>query len=273
LREISDPPKVLRVRGAISINPEERFLCIVGSRKYSPYGKEVVMDLLEGLRDYPVTIVSGLALGIDGIAHKEALRLGIRTIGVPGSGLNDSVLYPRSHQHLAKKILHSGGALVSEFENDFKATPWAFPKRNRIMAGLSHATLVVEATKKSGSLITARLAMEYSRDVCTVPGSIFSKNSEGPHSLIKNGATPITNSKEILEVLRIKTKEENSKMFIKNLSENERKIFILLKEPCSKENLTEKLDLSTQEINITLSTMELKGLIRESMGKIKKIES
>ena len=120
-----------------------------------------------------------LLLGIDSIAHRSALDAGLKTIAVPGSGLDDDALYPREHLQLAREIVEKGGALVSEYEPDFKATTWSFPRRNRIMAGLSKAVLVVEAERPSGTLITARLALDYGRDVFAVPGSIFSETSRG----------------------------------------------------------------------------------------------
>ena len=133
LREITDPPKKLFIKGELP-SEEMKFLCVVGSRKYSPYGKEVCRTLIEGLKGYDVVIVSGLALGIDAIAHEAALEVGLTTIAVPGSGLGDKVLHPSTNRNLAKRILDAGGALVSEFEEDFKATYYSFPQRNRIMA-------------------------------------------------------------------------------------------------------------------------------------------
>ncbi len=148
-----------------------------------------------------VSIVSGLAIGIDTIAHKAALKAGLHTLAVPGSGLDRKVLYPSVNRTFADTIIEKGGGLLSEFEAEFISTPWAFPKRNRIMAGLSHSILIIEAEKKSGTLITARLATEYNRNVLTVPGSIYSKNSEGPHLLMRLGATPITCPEDLHEAL------------------------------------------------------------------------
>jgi DNA processing protein len=200
LQEIPNPPKKLYIQGKLP-SPNLKLLCVVGSRKCTPYGQEVCKKLVSGLRDHDIVIVSGLALGIDGIAHKTALEVGLKTIAIPGSGLDESFLYPRSHKQLAKQILESGGALISEFEPQFQATQYSFPKRNRIMAGISHAVLVIEAEIKSGTLITSKFATEYNRDVFAVPGSIFSKNSDGPHMLIRLGATPIRTSEDILEAL------------------------------------------------------------------------
>lgn len=268
LKEITDPPKQLYIKGDFPDQKENKFLCVVGSRKYTPYGKEVCKKIIEGLAGYPIVIVSGLAIGIDSIAHNSALNVGLKTIAIPGSGLDDSVLYPSLNKNLAKKILEEGGALISEFEPNFRATPWSFPQRNRIMAGISHAVLVIEAEKISGTLITSRLATEYNRDVMIIPGSVFSKNSEGPHMLLRTGAIPITCSWDILNFFNFKNEEKNIDEILKDLSVDEIKIVKLLVEPIIKDDLIRILNLPASQINILLSTMELKGLISEKMGKI-----
>src|SRR3989338_8094698 len=190
LKEINDPPEQLRYEGEL---PREgnKLLAIVGSRKFTTYGREVCESLIAGLSGAPVTIVSGLALGIDSIAHRAALRADLQTIAIPGSGLDRKVLHPHSHVNLAEEIIENGGGLISEYDDLMPAGVWAFPRRNRIMAGLCHATLVIEAERKSGTLITSRLATEYNREVGAVPGSIHSPSSEGPHMLIRLGAALI----------------------------------------------------------------------------------
>ncbi|MBU3968607.1 DNA-processing protein DprA [Patescibacteria group bacterium] len=268
LKEITDPPKQLFIRGNFPDEKENKFLCVVGSRKYTPYGKEACKKIIEGLAGYPIVIVSGLAIGIDSVGHNSALNVGLKTIAVPGSGLDDSVLYPSLNKNLAKKILEKGGALISEFEPNFKATPWSFPQRNRIMAGISHAVLVIEAEKISGTLITSRLATEYNRDVMTIPGSIFSKNSEGPHMLLRTGATPIICSGDILNFFDFKSEKKDKKEILKDLSGDEIRIIELLREPITKDELIRKLGMPINSVNILLSAMELKGLISEKMGKI-----
>lgn len=140
LREIPRPPQKLSIRGKLPA-PYNIGLCVVGSRKYSSYGKMMCEKIIEGLKGYPITIISGLALGIDGIAHTSAIKAGLSTLAVPGSGLREDVLYPRSHFDLALSILKNNGCLLSEFEDDFKATFYSFPQRNRIMAGLSKQSL------------------------------------------------------------------------------------------------------------------------------------
>src|SRR3989339_1250495 len=199
LLEIPQPPKQLFIRGNLPDWENSKFVAVVGSRKYTNYGKEACEKIISGLRGCDVTIISGLAIGIDSIAHKSALEAKLKSIAVPGSGLNSSVIYPSINKKLADEIVQSGGCLLSEFEPDFQATTWSFPQRNRIMAGLSDAVMVIEAEIKSGTLITSRLATDYNRDVFAVPGSIFSPNSSGPNMLIRLGATPVTSSADILE--------------------------------------------------------------------------
>lgn len=270
LKEINDRPKKLYIKGKLP-SDDMKFLCVVGSRKYSQYGKDVCKTLIEGLRGYDIVIVSGLALGMDAIAHEAALEAGLKTIAVPGSGLGERKLHPNANRNLAKKILDAGGALISEFEENFKATLWSFPQRNRIMAGMSHATLIIEAEEKSGTLITSRLATEYNRDVLTVPASIFSSNSYGPHMLLRLGATPVRNSGDVLEALGfnpVEVKPRRDALF-ENLSEKEKKVIKILKTPMPRDELIAELSLPIQEANITLSAMEIKGIIKESMGEIR----
>ena len=273
LKEIPDKPKKLYYRGEIPDWENNKFLAIVGSRKYSDYGKSACQKLIEGLRGYPIIIVSGLALGIDSIANESALRAGLKTIAVPGSGIGRDAIYPPSHAGLSERILKAGGLLLSEFEPNQKSAPYMFPQRNRIMAGMSHSTLVVEAEKESGTLITARLSMEYNRDVLTIPGSIFSSNTEGPHYLIKNGATPIRESADILEALHIplENKPFDISKGLYDLSDNEIKVLEILKEPKSKEDLIELINMEISELNSLLSVMEIKGLVQESLGEIRRL--
>jgi DNA processing protein len=269
LQEIPDKPEKIFLIGNLP-SPETKILCVVGSRKYTNYGKEVCEKLIEGLRGYDIVIVSGLALGIDSIAHRSALDVGLKTIAVPGSGLGDKVLYPSSNKNLAEKIIEKGGALISEFEMDFHATPWSFPQRNRIMAALSDAVLVIEAETKSGTLITSKFATEYNRDVLTVPGSIFSKTSEGPNMLIRLGATPIRSSEDILEALGFKIDEEPKNLELKyaDCSAEEMKVIEILSTPLAKDELIREMRMPVSQANTIISIMEIKGLLKESMGEI-----
>src|ERR1035437_8716168 len=267
LLQINDPPKQLRIVGELP--QTEKYLCVVGSRKYSQYGKEVCEHLIDGLRGYSITIVSGLALGMDSIAHRAALKAGLPTIAVPGSGLSEKNLYPSTHRGLAEEIVNSGGALLSEFEDKFIATPYSFPQRNRIMAGMSHATFVVEAELKSGTLITSKYAIEYNRDVFTVPHSIFSKTSEGPHMLLRLGATPITQASDIVTALGLRPREELFQVRdYSDCSTDEKELIEILREPMSRDQIIRLLEKPVYVTQTIIATMEIKGLIKEEMGEI-----
>ena len=270
LLEIPEPPKELYIRGKMW-NPEDKLLAIVGSRSFSPYGKQVVEHLISGLAGQNIIIVSGLAMGIDSLAHQAALNYGLNTIAVPGSGLNDDILCPVTNRKLAREILESEGCLLSEFEPEAKSMIHFFPQRNRIMAGLCDAVLIVEAEIKSGTLITARLATEYNRDVLTIPGSIFSKTTEGPHMLLKLGATPIRTSTDILDALHIAHLEgENiSEKRYKDLTPEEMKIIESLGSPTPKDELIQKVNLPTNQVQGLLMMLEIKGLIKEEYGEIR----
>jgi len=268
LREIPDPPEQVYVRGKLPSN-DLKWLAVVGSRAVTPYGRQVCDHLIEGLRGYPIVIVSGLAYGVDALAHKAALSAGLPCVGVPGSGLDWDVLYPRANVTLAKEILKSNGALLSEYEPDQRAADWTFPQRNRIMAGLSHATLMIEAKEKSGSLITAKLTTEYNRDLLVVPGSIFSDASRGTHQFLKLGATPITEPGDILRALRIEARESASADSRADLSDPERRVLQLIASPISRDQLVAALAIPITEVNVLLSTMEIKGLIIEELGNIR----
>lgn len=267
LLEIPQPPEKLFMLGSLP-SYEQKFLAIVGSRNASAYGKDVCTSLIQGLRGYPVVIVSGLAIGIDTCAHKAALEAGLPTLAFPGSGLDESVLYPAQNRNFAKQIIAQGGALISEYEPKEKSQQWMFPRRNRIMAGFSHAVLVIEASDRSGTLITARLAAEYNRDVLAVPGSIFSQNSFGPHMLIRNGATPICSSADLLDALGLQ-KEEVHQQELQLLSEREQKVCTLLSAPLPRDELIRALDIPTSEAQSLLMMMELKGFIKETLGEIR----
>jgi DNA processing protein len=270
LLEIPQPPEKLFIRGNLP-GPNTKLLCVVGSRRYTNYGKEACEKLISGLRGYDVAIVSGLAIGIDGIAHEAAINTGLKTIAVPGSGLGVSAIHPIAHVGLAKKILDCGGCMLSEYEEDFKSTLWSFPQRNRIMAGLSCAVLIIEAEIKSGTLITSRMATDYNKDVLTVPGNIFSKTSSGPHMLIRLGATPITKPEELLEALGFKSKDStprNLELEYNECSPEEKAVIKILREPMEKDELIRALDMPVGQANAVLSVMELKGLIIEKLGEV-----
>ena len=270
LREITDPPKQLYLRGEWP-SFDKKWLAVVGSRAMTPYGKRAVHHLIEGLRGYPIVIVSGLAYGVDAESHKAALDAGLTTVAVPGSGLDWNVLYPKANVGLAREILNAGGALLSEEKPDTKAADWTFPRRNRIMVGLSNAVLMVEAKEKSGSLITAKLATEYNRDLLVVPGSIFSEESKGTHQFLKLGAAAVTSPEDILVALGIAKREGPLSLneLRDDLSENEQLVFEILHSPVSRDELIGALELPVTEANVLLSTMEIKGLIVEELGVVR----
>ncbi|MDP2650199.1 MAG: DNA-processing protein DprA [bacterium] len=274
LREIPDAPETLYVRGNTDLlsNPITKFLTVVGSRKYSGYGRQAVEYFVGGLRGYDIAIISGLALGIDALAHKAALDAGLPTIAVPGSGLDEQVLYPRSNTMLARQIVEAGGLLLSEFEPTERAARWTFPQRNRIMVGLAHAVLVIEAEERSGTLITARLTSEYNRELLVVPGSIFSESSKGAHQFLKLGATPVTTPQDILTALHIEARaDSDGALSDATLSEEEEKVVELLREPLARDELLERMNMNVTNANILLSKMELDGLITEKMGMVRRV--
>ena len=270
LKEIPDLPKKLRYEGEL---PKEgnKLLAVVGSRKYSTYGREVCESLIMGLVGEPITIVSGLALGIDSIAHRASIRAGLQTIAIPGSGLDRKVLHPHSHVSLANEIIENGGGLMSEYDDTMPSGAWAFPRRNRIMAGMCHATIVIEAEKKSGTLITSRLATEYNRDVGAVPGPIDSPTSDGPHMLIRLGAALIRDANDVRELLGLKRTDEHPTLVDMDDLSDEEKVFIkLLVEPRSRDELIRQSKFDTGNASAILSLLEIKGLITEELGEVRK---
>ncbi len=274
LKEINDPPKTLYIRGELP-SEEAKYLCVVGSRAHTSYGEDVCEKLISGLAGHSIIVVSGLALGIDAIAHRTALDVGLKSIAIPGSGLGMDVLYPSINKKLAERILENGGAIISEQKSDFRATPYSFPQRNRIMAGMSHAVLVIEAELRSGTLITSKYATDYNRDVCTVPGSIFSRKSDGPHMLIRLGATPVRNSDDILEVLGLARSDD---VEVQNklresrhaqCSEEEHSVLEILKqESRSRDEIIRLMGKPASETNALLVMMEIKELVVERGGEM-----
>lgn len=275
LSQIPDKPSILYVRGnkELLIQPGATYICIVGSRRFTSYGKEACEVLVKSLKGQDVIVVSGLALGIDGLVHDICVSEGIKCIAVPGSGINDDVLYPRSHQFLAESILNSGGLLLSEFEPSTRASPWSFPLRNRIMAGLSHAVLVIEGEHDSGTLITARMALEYNRDVLALPGSIFSDASLGPLDLIKKGAVPICGPTDLHEALGLKVDKllfdaPDESLTYNSSTDDELVILRLLNEPRGRDFLHKESQLDFTKIQILISILEIKNMIKEEFGMI-----
>lgn len=271
LKEIPQSPKSLSMRGTLERTRGTKFVTIVGSRNYTSYGKNVCQNLIESLRGYPITIVSGLAIGIDSIAHKATLDAGLPTLAFPGSGLDWNVLYPAQHRGLAEEILSAGGAIISECPNNTKGAPWTFPRRNRLEAGISDMTIIIEAEEKSGTLITARLATEYNKIVGAVPGPINSPSSRGANWLLRLGATPITSPKDILEELGLAERPTKNVSDYLVLNSDEEKVIQALSELKTKDQLMTELSLDPASANVIFSTLEIKGVIRESMGFVERI--
>jgi DNA processing protein len=268
LKNIFHPPFLLFYRGNISIanNPS---LAVVGARKCTYYGQQAVERLIPPLAQYNILIVSGLALGIDAAAQEEIIKAGGHTIAVLGTGVEREGIYPEANWKLAEKIVAGGGAIISEFPPRTAPLRQNFPQRNRIIAGLAQATLVIEANRKSGSLITARYALEEGREVMAVPGNIFSPTSAGPNNLIKAGAKPITSSADILESYGI-YEEELLPQKGKNLQEFSAVELEILKklssQPTSFDDIVRTTKLDTKIINSTLTILELKKAVKNTGG-------
>jgi DNA processing protein len=243
-----------------------KLLAVVGSRALSHYGREACEKLVGGLAGYPISIVSGLALGADACAHRAALSAGLHTIAIPGSGLNDDVISPRANVELATEILKAGGALLSEQVPNEPSRAQYFPSRNRIMVGISDAVLVIEAGEKSGTLITARLAAEYNRDLLCVPHRIGDPHGFGAHLFIRLGAALITEPEHLLEALHIKPIEKDDEAIIESLDENEAALYEIIKEPLPRDELIRASNLDVGSALTALVALELKGLAHESFG-------
>ena len=271
LLEIPQPPKELWIRGELPKEKDSIYLCVVGSRKFTSYGKEACEKIIGGLKGYPIVIVSGFAMGIDTIAHKKAMQVGLKTMVFPGSGLDAHAMYPKTNVALIRTVIENGGCFISEFEPNFKATTFSFPLRNRLMAGISRATLIIEAEEKSGTLITARLATEYNRDVLAIPGSIFTSNSKGTNRLIRQGATPVTCAEDVLEALgfEMPKDEDRQKKLWEDLSKDEKMVIDLLHEAMPRDDLMREMKMPISNANALLSVMEIKQLIKEEFGEIR----
>lgn len=269
LREIPDKPKRLFIRSAL---PEGReYLCVVGSRGPSAYGRRMAQMLIAGLAGQRVCIVSGLAMGIDAEAHLAALSAGLPTVAVLPSSCDDASIYPAGNRALARRILAQGGALLSEEEGPHRPQLYDFPKRNRIGAGMSRATLIVEAGEQSGTLITARLAMDYNREVLAVPHELMREGGAGVNRLIRDGATLVRQSADILQALGITPREPKPERALpSDLTEPESKVLLALVEPLVRDELIEQAELSAQDANIALSSLLIRGLIVERLGKVER---
>lgn len=263
LKEIYNPPWLLYYKGNIDINNEFAF-GVVGTRKASSYGRQVAESIVRDLVNNNLVIISGLALGIDAIAHETAVLSGGKTIAVLGTGLDRQSIYPAANRYLVDKIILSGGGIVSEFPLGTQPLRHNFPLRNRIIAGMSLGILVVEAGEKSGALITADLALEQNREVFAVPGNIYSEASKGPNKIIKYGAKVARSAEDIIEALNLAqaTSYIDNKKIIPESPEEEKIISYLSHEPMHINDLVRLTELDTSVINSTLTIMEMKGMVR-----------
>ncbi|MBQ8168569.1 DNA-processing protein DprA [bacterium] len=266
LKNIADPPAVLYYRGSLDICNLEKTLAVVGSRKASYHAKEELDKIISQLAGTDICIVSGLAAGIDTQAHLSALDNNIKTVGVIASGLD--FYYPTSNKHLYERIENGNGAVISEYFPTFEPLKFRFPQRNRIVSGLSYGTLVAEASLKSGALITANLTLEQGRELMCMPGLISNPNTEGIYKLLKNGATLITSAEDILNALNWEIKSSQSQQLeLPILNDSELKIFNALEiEEKGVDELASITGLNIEDLLTDLTTMELKGIIKQVSG-------
>jgi DNA processing protein len=269
LKESANPPYIIYMRGNVSLLEEAApMVSLVGSRKYSSYGAQAAETLARDLANSGIVIVSGMALGIDTFAHRGALSANGKTIAVLGNSLDDKNIYPRNNFNLSRAIMENG-LLLSEYPIETSAGPLTFPARNRIIAGLTLGTLVVEAGEKSGALITAEMALDYNREVFAVPGSIFSEQSTGANSLLRKGAKVVTGVKDILEELNLNKNDSLVTPLPKIPSTKEEEIIlkILGSEPQHIDNISKISKLGTATAASTLALMEMKGWTKNIGGQ------
>lgn len=265
LSQIPQPPKELYFRGK---HPSELEnlpkIAVVGPRMHSPYGKRVAEAIAGKLAQAGIVVVSGMAIGIDSVSHRAAIEAGGQTIAIVGSGIDESVVYPRSNKSFAKEI-EKHGYVASEFDPFSRPETFFFPQRNRVVSGLSLGVVIIEAREKSGALITANLALEQNREVFAVPGSIYSETSKGTNNLIKQGAKCVSSAEEILEELNL---ENNLKQIEMPIASNgiEKKILAAIidkgGESMHIDAIVEKTKLSASQVSSAIMAMELTDKIK-----------
>ena len=266
LKKIKNPPKILYYRG--KIEPEENCFAVVGTRRYSYYGKQMALEIAGGLAEAEVIIVSGLAPGIDTFSHSAAVERNKRTIAVLGTGVDTESIYPKSNLKLAERILETGGCLISEYPPGTPGSKITFPQRNRIISGLSFGVLVVEAKAKSGALITASWARKQQRLVFAVPGPIHSLNSKGPHILIKKGAKLTESADDILRELKLPQKTTGI-LFTEGKNADESLILNALKEEILYiDKIIEETKMPASRVASALAILEIEGKIRNLGGNL-----
>ena len=264
LKEIEQPPPVLYIRG--DYLPDDLFaVAIVGTRRVTPYGRQITEELSAYLATNGITVISGLARGVDAIAHQTAVKAGGRTIGVLGSGVDK--IYPPEHRGLAEKMM-AQGAIVSDYAPGTPPDAANFPPRNRIVSGLSLAVVVIEAGETSGALITAEFAAEQGREVFAVPGSILAPQSKGTNKLIQNGALPLLSVNDLMQALDL-TRMGEHKAARKAIPSDEteaRLMNVLGEEPLHVDEIRNQTELPIEKVSATLALMELKGMVRQVGG-------
>ena len=265
LRQISNPPMTLFYKGDLFSCNLERTIAFVGSRRASFAGKEGVNSIISDLRGTDLTVVSGLAAGIDSTAHRSAIENGLKTIGVIASGFDYT--YPSTSANLYKQLEDGAGAIVTEYYPTFEPIKFRFPQRNRIVTGLSYGTVVGEAAMKSGALISANLALEQGRELMCIPGAINNVNTEGIFKLLKDGATMVTKGDDILNALNWQIEKKEFVATKLNLNESEQVIFDIIEiEPKGFDEIQALTGLNTENLLMRLTEMELDGLIEQVDG-------
>jgi len=267
LKKIPDAPKVLYYRG--NFTKDENCFAVVGTRRPSDYGQQATLQIAGELADTGLTIVSGMAPGIDTFAHKICVEKGRRTIAVLGTGIDEKSIYPQENLELSRQIIKNGGCLISEFAPGTPGYPNNFRQRNRIISALSLGVLVVEAKEKSGSLITASYAKIQKKKLFAVPGPVYALNSKGPNTLIKEGATLVEIAQDILDVLGMQISHKPHDREVYGISENTEESLILqaLKEEALYiDKIIEKTNLGAPVVGSTLALMEISGKIRNLGG-------
>ncbi len=265
LPHIPDPPKKLFIRGKL---PAKRVktVAIVGTRKPSAYGREIATKIASECAKNGIVVVSGLALGIDSIAHRAAIDSGGKTIAVLANGVDK--IYPRSHEDLGQKILQTNGAILSEYPNNTPARPWQFLARNRIVSGLADAVVIIEAASRSGTLSTANHALDQGKEIFAVPGNITSPLSAGCNQLIKNGANPLTSVEDLLDFLIPDRFEKQTQLFKGDTREENVILEFLSKNgTTSSDTIIKQTKLSASEFNQAITMLELEGLVLNNGGE------
>jgi DNA processing protein len=268
LKKIAKPPPLLYLRGQ-PLSSKEICFAIVGTRRCSLYGRQAAAEISGDLSEAGITVVSGLALGIDSAAHQAAVNRKKRTVAVLGTGLDDASIYPRQNLGLARRILENNGALISELPPRTPGWKANFPARNRIISGLCLGTLVVEAGQKSGALITARWAKQQGRKVFALPGSIYSLNSKGSHALIKQGALLAENSGDIISGLGLKNINLRRGKIVKGETAEENLILAIARErPLHIDEIIRKSGLPASKVCSILAMMEIDKKVKNMGGNV-----